>query len=90
MATQEGGDQAAMFAPLTAKELSGRAESRKVSVPAHRYTPMKENWDAIYTPLVEQLGLQVRMNLKKRSVELRVRPCSSAASLLPLFMDCNG
>lgn len=26
----------------------------------------------IYAPLVEQMGLQVRMNVKKRTVELRV------------------
>lgn len=60
-----------VFAPLSAKELKGRNESRKIVVPPHRYTPLKDNWDAIYTPLVEQLGLQVRMNLKKRAVELR-------------------
>jgi RNA-binding protein PNO1 len=42
-------------------------------VPPHRYTPLKENWELIYEPLVEQMGLQVRMNVKKRTVELRVR-----------------
>jgi len=43
-----------------------------VLVPPHRFTPIKENWEAIYGPLVEQMGLQVRMNVKKRTVELRV------------------
>ena len=33
---------------------------------------LQEAWDTLYTPLVEHLKLQVRMNIKKRSVELRV------------------
>lgn len=53
--------------------LQGRAEVRRVLVPPHRYTPLKENWMKIFTPIVEQLKLQIRLNLKSRSVELRVR-----------------
>lgn len=45
---------------------------RKVPVPSHRYTPLKENWMKIYTPIVEHLQLQVRFNLKSRNVEIRV------------------
>lgn len=51
----------------------GRAdEMRKVPVPAHRYTPLKENWLKIFTPIVEHLQLQVRFNLKTRNVEIKV------------------
>lgn len=46
---------------------------RKIPVPAHRYTPLKENWTKIYTPIVENLQLQVRFNLKTRNVEIKVR-----------------
>ncbi|XP_066592175.1 RNA-binding protein pno1 [Prorops nasuta] len=46
-------------------------EHRKVPVPAHRYTPLKENWMKIFTPIVEHLQLQIRFNLKTRNVELR-------------------
>lgn len=46
-------------------------EIRKVPVPNHRYSPLKENWTKIYTPLVENLGLQVRFNLRSRCVEIR-------------------
>ncbi|XP_076227318.1 RNA-binding protein pno1 [Nomia melanderi] len=46
-------------------------EHRKISVPAHRYTPLKENWMKIFTPIVEHLQLQIRFNLKTRNVELR-------------------
>jgi RNA-binding protein PNO1 len=51
-------------------KISG-AEMRKVSVPAHRYTPLKENWMKIFTPVVEHLKLQIRFNLKSRNVEIR-------------------
>lgn len=48
-----------------------RIEVRKVSVPSHRYSPLKENWMKIYTPIVENLELEVRFNLKTRNVEIR-------------------
>nr|XP_026483268.1 RNA-binding protein pno1 [Vanessa tameamea] len=47
---------------------------RKVAVPAHRYTPLRENWLKIFTPIVEHLLLQVRFNTKSRNVEIRVGP----------------
>lgn len=40
-------------------------------MPAHRYTPLKENWLKIFTPIVEHLKLQIRFNLKSRNVEIR-------------------
>ncbi|CDR45327.1 CYFA0S17e01684g1_1 [Cyberlindnera fabianii] len=48
-----------------------KIEARKVPVPPHRMTPLKNSWPKVYPPLVEQLKLQVRMNLKSKSVELR-------------------
>ena len=47
-------------------------EFRRVPVSPHRFTPLKENWMKIFTPIVEQLKLQIRLNLKNKSVELRV------------------
>ncbi|XP_077885218.1 RNA-binding protein PNO1 isoform X1 [Ictidomys tridecemlineatus] len=49
----------------------GKEETRKIPVPANRYTPLKENWMKIFTPIVEHLGLQIRFNLKSRNVEIR-------------------
>lgn len=43
-------------------------------MPAHRYTPLKENWMKIFSPVVEHLQLQIRFNLKSRNVELRTAP----------------
>lgn len=51
-----------------------KLESRKVPVPPHRMTPLRNSWNKIYPPLVDHLKLQVRMNLKTRSVELRTHP----------------
>uniref|UniRef100_A0A3B3E0Y2 RNA-binding protein PNO1 n=1 Tax=Oryzias melastigma TaxID=30732 RepID=A0A3B3E0Y2_ORYME len=50
---------------------TGPDEMRKIAVPAHRYTPLKDNWLKIFTPIVENLQLQVRFNLKTRNVEIK-------------------
>ncbi|KAK2750252.1 pre-rRNA-processing protein pno1 [Onygenales sp. PD_40] len=60
-----------VFTPATPSESAYRVETRKVPVPPHRMTPLKATWPKIYPPLVEHLKLQVRMNIKTRSVELR-------------------
>lgn len=52
---------------------SGRPEFRKVPVPPHRFTPLKESWMKIFTPVVDHLKLQVRLNLKTKNVEIKVR-----------------
>lgn len=48
-----------------------KLESRKVPIPTNRMTPLKNSWPKIYPPLVEHLKLQVRMNIRTKSVELR-------------------
>ena len=37
-------------------------------------TPLKKDWLKIYSPLVEHMKLQVRMNLRSKAVELRTCP----------------
>jgi len=59
------------YAPLSAQQSAGKVEFRKVSVPTHRYTPLKDNWLKIYTPIVNNMKLQIRMNTQTRHVELR-------------------
>ncbi|KAJ3029920.1 UNVERIFIED_CONTAM: pre-rRNA-processing protein pno1 [Siphonaria sp. JEL0065] len=46
-------------------------EFRSIPIPPHRLTPLKKEWLKIYTPLVEHLHLQVRMNVKRKTVEIR-------------------
>lgn len=59
------------FPPAKDIGISVSVETRKVPIPPHRMTPLKVSWPKIYPPLVEHLKLQVRMNVKKRCVELR-------------------
>lgn len=40
-------------------------------VPRHRYSKFKADWNKIVDPIVNQLKLQVRFNLKTRKVEIR-------------------
>lgn len=57
-------------------------------MPPHRMTPLKKDWLSIFGPLTEILGLQVRMNVQRKSVELRV--CFgvlSSASVLTYTRD---
>ena len=71
-----GGSGAPVFAPLgpdAAKSSSAtKAELRRVPIPPHRMSPLKKDWVNIFGPLTELLGLQVRMNVQKRCVEMRV------------------
>uniref|UniRef100_A0A915DCS6 Uncharacterized protein n=1 Tax=Ditylenchus dipsaci TaxID=166011 RepID=A0A915DCS6_9BILA len=46
-------------------------EMRRVACPPHRYGALKENWVKIITPVVKQLNMQIRYNLKTRNVEIR-------------------
>ena len=59
------------FAPAASVPIAFRRELRKVPIPPHRMSPLKNEWPKIYPPLVEHLKLQVRMNVKTKSVELR-------------------
>ncbi|KAJ3056831.1 pre-rRNA-processing protein pno1 [Rhizophlyctis rosea] len=72
----EGGDamdtDKPKFPALKPKDLrSKKDEFRRVPVPPHRLTPLKKDWLKIYSPLVEHMKLQVRMNLKAKAVELK-------------------
>ncbi|CAJ0605630.1 unnamed protein product [Cylicocyclus nassatus] len=53
------------------KSKGEKGEMRKIPVPKHRYTPLKDNWVNIFTPIVKNLGLQIRFNMKTRNVEIR-------------------
>ena len=57
------------FPPLSSYEQNGkRIEFRRVPVPQHRMTPLKNSWLALYKPVTENLKLDMRMNLKTRKV----------------------
>jgi RNA-binding protein PNO1 len=62
------------FKPLNLGAQTGvlKNEFRRIPIPPHRITPLKRDWVNLYTPMVEHLGLQVRMNMQRRAVELKV------------------
>lgn len=64
-----------------------RGQLRKVPIPPHRMTPLKNEWPKIYTPLVEMAKLQVRMNVKRKTVEIKVSVAGMTLSLQFLFAD---
>jgi hypothetical protein len=51
-----------------------KSETRRIPIPPHRMTPLKRDWINIFGPLTEILGLQIRMNVQRKCVEIRVRP----------------
>lgn len=59
------------FNALTPKQRGMKQQLRRVPVPPHRFTPLKASWMSMIQPLVEHMKLQVRMNTKRRAVELR-------------------
>jgi len=72
----EGGEDEAPyqkpeFAALTPKQQGMKKQYRRISVPPHRMTPLKTSWMSLLQPVVEHLKLQVRMNTKRRAVEIR-------------------
>jgi len=79
--------------PISAQNLhNDKSDFRKIPVPANRYTPLKENWLRIFTPIVEHLGLQVRFNLRSRNVEIKacketkdIRSVQKAADFVKAF-----
>lgn len=76
------------FAALTAAEMQGgKVLFRRVPVPAHRFTPLKEKWMDLYQPIVKHMKLQIRMNLKTRSVEMRTSEHTEEVSALQKSHD---
>jgi|EP00427_Karlodinium_veneficum_P020854 RNA-binding protein PNO1 len=59
------------FGALTPKERGMKQQLRRIPVPPHRFTPLKAAWMVLIQPLVEHMKLQVRMNTKRRAVEMR-------------------
>lgn len=75
------------FPPAPVSKSTHVVETRSVPVPPHRMTPLKRSWPEIYPPLVSHLKLQVRMNVKSKTVELRTSPHTTQPSALQTGAD---
>ena len=58
-----------------------------MNVPANRFTPLKENWMALYEPITKQMKIDVRMNLKTRKVELKTTKATEDEGALQKSAD---
>ncbi|KAH6918313.1 hypothetical protein BKA70DRAFT_1175687 [Coprinopsis sp. MPI-PUGE-AT-0042] len=72
-ASSSTGTGGALFPPASAsaQKASLKSETRRIPIPPHRMTPLKKDWVNLFGPLTEILGLQVRMNVQRRCVEMR-------------------
>merc|ERR1719382_1160648 len=81
------------FPALNPKQQGTKRQLRRVPVPPNRMTPLKANWMQLIQPLVEHMKLQVRMNTKRRAIEVRnsehtedIGSLQKAADYLKAFM----
>ncbi|KAJ6730473.1 RNA-BINDING PROTEIN PNO1 [Salix viminalis] len=49
----------------------GQVQFRKFSVPPPRYSPVMKGWMEIYTPIYEQIKIDIRMDLYDRKDEYK-------------------
>ncbi|KAL7715378.1 RNA-binding protein [Entamoeba marina] len=59
------------FPEIKQKNLKSEDEIRDVRVPNQRYNYVKENWAAVYQPIVSQLKLNIRMNPSKKIIQIK-------------------
>lgn len=52
-----------------------------------RISALKENWLKIFTPIVEQMNLQIRFNTKAKQVEIRTGPSTEDIAYLQKAAD---
>jgi len=71
MEEEEDVYQKPTFGAISAQDKGMKKSMRRITVPPHRLTPLKASWMTMIQPLVEHMKLQVRMNTKRRAVELR-------------------
>lgn len=59
------------FPALAPKDMGIMKQFRRIMVPQSRFAPLKKEWMNLIQPLIEHMKLQVRMNVKRRCVEVR-------------------
>jgi len=81
------------FEKVTIADLAKKDEMRRIPVPPHRVTPLRNNWEKIVTTVVENMKLQIRMNTRRKCIELKTSEFTAdknavqkAADFLKAFM----
>jgi RNA-binding protein PNO1 len=83
-----GGPSSLVFPAVSHSAHINLTQRRKVSIPPHRMTPLKRDWIKIYTPLVEECGLQVRMNVHKKWIEMKVSSLGAVQTIVATRAPC--
>ncbi|ELP85602.1 pre-rRNA-processing protein PNO1, putative [Entamoeba invadens IP1] len=65
-----------VFPEIKQNGLSAQDEIRSVRVPPFRFKYFKNNWPAIYEPIVKQMKLNIRMNPNAHVIQLKTNPDS--------------
>ncbi len=55
---------------------------RRIPIPPHRITPLRNVWEKVVTTIVENLKLQIRMNTKRKAVEIKTSKFTEEARAL--------
>uniref|UniRef100_A0A182QBV6 K Homology domain-containing protein n=1 Tax=Anopheles farauti TaxID=69004 RepID=A0A182QBV6_9DIPT len=71
----------------TAKGPRKSNEMRKVFIPRTRKSALKEQWMKIFTPVVEQLSLMIRYNVRQSQVEIKLTDATPDPTYLQKAAD---
>eukprot|EP00775_Hariotina_reticulata_P009660 gene9660-9819_t len=63
------------------------APLQEIPVPQNRMTPLKTSWMQLYTPITENLKLDMRMNLKSKKVEIKTTAQTTNPDVLQKAAD---
>ncbi|XP_018016275.1 RNA-binding protein pno1 [Hyalella azteca] len=77
---------APVFPPDKSRKLH-HIEERKVRIPQHRLTPLRNNWKKLYDPLVTHLKLAIKFNPKTKVVHMRTTEHTEEVSSLQKAAD---
>ena len=58
-----------------------------IYIPKSRYNAIKEHWKSIYSLIADKLNLQIRYNIKTKSVDLRNCELTTNPEALTLAAD---
>jgi len=75
------------FDKVDVKDLGIRKDFRRIPVPPHRMTPLRNTWETIVKAIVDHMKLQVRMNTKRKCVELRNSDATEDANAVQKAYD---
>ena len=90
MMLEEGGQESGKlldFGNIETPQALVSLEIKRVSVPPHRMTPLKANWEKIVAIIAGKMKLQIRMNVPRKCVEIRASEQTETPMALQKTVD---